>query len=98
VYLRLRIPPDSCSLDLAIQRSEAWLDASARRTFYRLAACFPAAPATFTEQQIAECFAPGSVLRDLDQLIDVGLLTVIAHNHYSMHAVIAAYARLAEQS
>ncbi len=97
VYLRLRIPPDSCSLDLAMKRSEAWLEASARHTFSRLASCFPAAPATFTEQQIAERFAPGSFLRDLDQLVDVGLLSMIAKSHYQMHPVIATYARFAEQ-
>jgi transcriptional regulator with XRE-family HTH domain len=98
VYLPLCSAPDVCSLAVALKQSETWLDASARRTLHRLATCFPAAPATFTEQQIVDRLAPGAVLRDLDQLIDIGLLTLLADNRYQMHPIVATYARCAESS
>jgi transcriptional regulator with XRE-family HTH domain len=91
----LYIPPDSCSLASAIKRSEAWLAPSAQRMFFRLATCFPAAPATFTEQKVEEYFTqvPQFHLNDLDQLVDVGLVSVVRKNRYQIHPVIVAYAR-----
>jgi transcriptional regulator with XRE-family HTH domain len=95
-YLNIQIPPDSCSLSTSIKRSVEWLSPSSRKAFSVLATHFPSAPASFSERQVADLIQTSRqfLLRDLDQLVDVGLLSVTGRNCYQFHPVITAYARL----
>lgn len=95
-YLHIQMPPTSCSLALSIKRSVTWLSSSTQHLFFDLARSFPAAPATFSEQQAADLFQASQQfqLHDLDRLIDSGLLSTTAKSRYQFHPIIAAYARL----
>jgi len=95
-YLHIQLPPDSCSLAASIKRSETWLSSPAQQALSILATHFPAAPATFSEQQVSDLFQTDQhcQLHDLDQLVDAGLLSVTTRNRYQIHPVIAAYACL----
>ena len=57
---------------------------------------FPSAPATFTEQQIPALLQahPHLQLRDLDQLVDDGLVSAVGRNRYQLHPAITAFVRL----
>ncbi|GCE10875.1 NB-ARC domain-containing protein [Tengunoibacter tsumagoiensis] len=79
------------SLQSIIAVSDQFLTPSARNTLYSLAV-FPAKPQTFSERaalQLTNCR-----VEDLDILIDAGLLECVSNNRYSLHQVIADYARL----
>ncbi|HVT97546.1 MAG TPA: hypothetical protein VHE33_08560, partial [Acidobacteriaceae bacterium] len=92
----LQSAPDSCSVAASLQQSERWLPLSTQHALELIANALPTAPATFSEQQVADLFqtASGVHLQDLDHLVDMGLLSTIARNRYQLHPVIAAYVRL----
>lgn len=94
-YLHLQSAPDFCSLAASLQQSEAWLSSSTQHALDLIANALPTAPATFSEQQVANLFQTASEvhLQDLDHLVDMGLLSTIARNRYQLHPVVAAYAR-----
>lgn len=94
-YLHLQSVPDSCSVAASLQQSERWLPPSTQHALELIANALPTAPATFSEQQVADLLhtASGVHLQDLDHLVDAGLLSTIARNRYQLHPVIAAYVR-----
>ncbi len=83
----------SLSLQSIIAVTDQTLSASARATLYALAV-FPPKPNTFSED--AALAVAACSLDDLDALTDAGLLesTGPARDRYTLHQVIADYARL----
>jgi DNA-binding XRE family transcriptional regulator len=95
-YLNIQTPPDAISLSALIKRSEDQLSSSSRKAFFALATHFPSSPASFSERQVVDLIRASRQfqLGDLDQLVDVGLLSGAGRNRYEFHPVVAAYARL----
>ncbi|GAB4581760.1 MAG: hypothetical protein Fur0022_45100 [Anaerolineales bacterium] len=83
------------SLLTVIAISTDTLDEASRSTFYALA-LFPPKPNTFSEEA---ALAIGSVvtpapLISLDHLIDVGLIEYVPPDRYTLHPILAEFARL----
>jgi len=79
------------SLKAAINISEKALDEAPRRTFRSLSV-FPPKPNSFSEEAaLAVC---GEPIETLDVLIDFGLLESAGPDRYTLHQVIADYARV----
>ncbi|HZS77454.1 MAG TPA: tetratricopeptide repeat protein [Ktedonobacteraceae bacterium] len=79
------------SLETVITVSDQWLDEQAR-TALRALSVFPAKPNTFSEEAaLAVIDQPVEVL---DTLTDVGLLVGAGEGRYTLHQIIADYARI----
>jgi len=79
------------SLKAAINISEQALDEASRQTF-RALSVFPPKPNSFLEEAaLAVC---GEPIETLDVLFDFGLLESAGTGHYTLHQVIADYARI----
>ncbi|HYB00437.1 MAG TPA: NB-ARC domain-containing protein, partial [Ktedonobacteraceae bacterium] len=86
------LPPETpLSLQAVIKASDQYLHEEARYTL-RALSVFPHKPNTFSEEAaLAICARPPEVL---DALIDAGLLEVGGPERYTLHQIIADYARL----
>lgn len=82
----------SVSLQTAIAASDSLLDTSAREAWRAIARVFPARPAHFSEQDALQlCGIPAEVL---DTLSDAGILESAGPELYTLHPLLAEYARL----
>ena len=86
------LPPETpLSLQAVINVSDRYLNEEARYTL-RALSVFPHKPNTFSEEAaLAICARPPEVL---DALTDAGLLEVSGPGRYTLHQIIADYARL----
>lgn len=79
----------------ALQRSEKWLEVTARKALFCLATRYQSAPATFSEQQASETLRLQDLhIQDLDRLADSGLVEAVGKGRYQIHPIISAYMRL----
>lgn len=98
-WLHLHLPgPDQHSLWNALARSLQELAPSEHHALTCLVQQFPSAPTSFSERRAEnDLQRHGSRLRELDRLVDAGLVEIVGRSRYQLHPVVAASIRCSLQ-